>query len=237
MHLIMNRRSLTRLSVLAVQALGLISVAQAQSFNVDVDIFNGNPLGGAGAPSPGFGAAAGQTGFWNALPAQIINGFGLLDVQGNATGVTVNCTGSGGAFGFNNPSNGGDFNLLLNDADAIGTGGLTYTLNGLAPGTYRIFTYSVRPNVTVGSSDITVPGAVVPTVHVTGVMPGNSFVLGVTHSIHDITLTGGALQIRAAGTAGDYVNGFQIVSVPEPTTLSLVGLGALMSLRRRRQKQ
>lgn len=209
--------------------------AGAQSFNVDVDIFNGHPLVGGGAPSPGFGAAANQIGFGNALPATTLTGFALQDLTGASTGVTVACTGSGGALGFNNPANAGDFNFLLNDADRIGTGGLTYTISGMAPGSYRVYTYSARPNTTPGAADITVPNALVPTMHVAGVMPGNSFVLQVTHSIHDVTITNGTLQILAAGTVNDTINGFQIVTVPEPTTLSLVGLGALMSLRRRRQ--
>jgi hypothetical protein len=204
------------------------AAANAQSFNVDVDISNGNPLGGAGAPSSAFGAAANQPGVWNALPAQTISGFGLLDLQGNATSVSASCVGSGGAVGFNNPGNTGDFNFLLNDADRIGTGSLRYTLSNLANGFYRIFTYSVRPNVTQGSSDITVAGATIPTVHVAGVMPGNSFILGVTHAIHEVNVTNGTLQIRADGSPNDYINGFQIVSVPEPTPV--IALTALLIL-------
>jgi hypothetical protein len=210
------KRTSFRVGVAACLAFAF-AAANAQSFNVDVEIPNGDPIVGGGAPGSSFGAAANQTGFWNALPAVTISGFGLLDLQGNPTSVTASCVGSGGAFGFNNPGNTGDFNLLLNDADRIGTGSLRYTLSGLANGSYRIFTYSVRPNVTTGSSDITVIGAAIPTVHVAGVMPGNSFILGVTHAIHEVNITDGTLQIRADGTPGDYVNGFQIVSVPEPT--------------------
>ena len=42
---------------------------------------------------------------------------------------------------------------------------------------------------------------------------------------------------NTAGGAGNLINGFQLRQVPEPSTLALLGLPALLGLRRRRLKQ
>jgi hypothetical protein len=143
--------------------------------------------------------------------------------------------GSGGAFGYNNPINTGDYNLLLNDADPVGAGGLRYTLDGLLPGRYKIYTYAVEPQGDPWLTQVTVPGSTQGTVAVTGPMPGNQLIEGITHSVHDIDFAGGSLLIRAEDHwPASYVNGFQIVAVPEPASLSICGMGLAYVLRRRR---
>jgi hypothetical protein len=154
------------------------------------------------------------------------------------TGASVVATGNHSSGGWNNPANTGDYNLLLNDADEIGEG-FQYTITGLLPGRYLVYTYSVCPVPGfAGQADITVPGASsAETVRVQGLMPGNSFQLGVTHTVHDITLTGGTLQIQAVGVwPTAFLNGFQIVPVPEPGTLLACALGlAGTAIKRRRE--
>jgi hypothetical protein len=220
---------------IVVSALGAGSIVGAQGFNVDVDLFNSDPDVGGGAPSSFFGAAAGQVGFWNALPTGFSGGFPLRDLSGAASSVSVSTiVGWGGGGGWNNPINTGDFSLLLNDGESI-SGTLQYTITGLAAGAYRVFTYTPRPNGLPSAVNVTVPGSTSQNPQlVSGTMPGNTFIYLRTHSIHDVFITNGMLQIQAQAAPNNFVTGFQIVPVPEPATIAGVILPLGYLLRRRR---
>jgi hypothetical protein len=216
------------LAVLAVAALG-----PSQSFNVDVDLFNSPPEVGGGAPSSSFGGAAGQVGFWNAYPDNVSQSFPLQDIAGASTGVTITATGLGGSGGWNNPVNTGDFNLLLNDAQQVGNN-FSYTLSGLNPGPYLLYTYAVKPNSQFGEAFTTVSGSITSNPQrAAGTMPGNQFVLGVTHTVHEVDVTAGILRLQVEGPwPNAYVNGFQIVAVPEPATFAPLLFAGLFLVRR-----
>jgi hypothetical protein len=70
-------------------------------------------------------------------------------------------------------------------------------------------------------------------------MPGNSFKYLITHSIHSISLKAGDdLQIQfyePPNTGAQFVNGFQIVPIPEPSGFSIVIFGFLFVLLWRRR--
>lgn len=224
------------------------ALAQAQYFNIDVDQPGLNPPLGMGAPSSAFGAAAGQPGFWNTLSGVSYGPLALQDLAGNSTGVQVSVSASYSVLSdlaYNNPANTGDYALLLNDAEQVGslsTGGtLTFTFTGIANGTYSIYTYACMSQGLTSLAEVSVPGSTTfnPQI-VTGPMTGNAFALGITHSIHTIAVTGNTFQVVVnapvvAANQGTYVNGFQIV--PAPGGLAVLGLGALGGLRRRREKE
>lgn len=230
-----------QLKVLKLLPLGLAILASAashgQSIYVDIDVVIGGPAIGAGAPSSTFGAAAGTPGVWNAIPIGSQPLVTLLDIAGLPTSATYTSTGDGGGVGFLNPTNTGDFALLLNDANNVGNGvSSLYTISGLTPGEYRVFTYAVAPQGDTASTFITVSGtSSAGTQEVTGPMPGNQLILGVTHSMHDVFVAG-TLTIKAEGAfPTSYVNGFQIVAVPEPSTCALLFTGLAMIARHRRK--
>ena len=159
----------------------------------------------------------------------------LFDLNGAATSVTFSASGSGGGGAWNNPSNTGDFALLLNDSDAIGVN-FQYTIAGLAHGTYLVYTYAVRPNGLHSDVDVTIAGSVAPeTRHLSGVMPGDQFILGTTHTIHQVSVADGILRIQAVAPQNNQLNGFQIVAVPEPLSLTTVIFGAVLFGARRRR--
>jgi hypothetical protein len=145
-------------------------------------------------------------------------------------------SGGAGVLGYNNPNLSGDYAYLLKDAEAVGAGGLRFTLTGLAPGQYRIFTYAVKPQGEAWTTQITIPGSVQGTVDVTGPMPPNQLIDGITHSVHDIDFSGGSLLIRAEEHwPNSYVNGFQIQAVPEPA--SVAALAALLPILVRKRSR
>lgn len=211
------------------------SLATAQSFNVDLDVLGGPPEAGHGAPSSSFGAAANQPGFWNAVSCTSPGPEPLFNLGGQSTGVTMSVTGfgSGGGSGF--AINTGDYALLLNDYASI-PDSMTYTFTGLAPGAYRVYTYAVNATGLTVPVQVTVDGATGGAQTVTGPMPGNSFQYLVTHSIHDVPNVTGNLVLRLAGPwSNASVNGFQIVAVPEPATVAVLGGASLLALLRPRR--
>src|ERR1044072_8650102 len=195
------------------------SNSMAQSFNIDLEIGVGGPEVGAGTPDSGFAGAAGVSGFWNgvrangpAIPAV------LFDIHGQTTSATVWVTGGfGSAGGFNNSSVSGDYRLLMSDFADIGLP-VTYHFAGLLPGSYRIYTYAVDPASQITRDVlVTLPTAEEADMHVNGILNGNVFTQGITHSIHDLDLSGSNFELTVSGPEHHTrCNGFQIVSVPEP---------------------
>lgn len=224
--------------------------ALGQFFNIDIDCEDGSPpFLGSGVPSSSFGAASGQTGVWNLLNGLSTAPIPLVGLNGAATGatVTVSSTVFLSCLSYNNPTNTGDYALLLNDASQAGTivqgGSLTYTFNGIANGSYEVYTYASAPQGDLGqltASSVFVPGSTSANPQfVSGPETGNAFALGITHSIHDILVTNNTLIVDVSelpvGTYPAYVAGFQIQSVPEPGTATMLGLGiAIAAFLRRR---
>jgi hypothetical protein len=154
---------------------------------------------------------------------------------------------SSGAFsgiGFLNPSNTGDFALLLNDAMTVGSvvqgGTLTYRFTGFEASMYEVYTYAVRPQGQATSAPIEIPKAVANNVQiVTGPMPGNAFEHLVTHSKHVVDMSAnGSFSIgivQQPGTIFPFeINGFQIIPVPEPNSVIIVASVLLYAALRRR---
>jgi hypothetical protein len=226
----------------AVATLVMLSVATsapAQSFNVDIDLQGSNPALGSGVPSSTFGGAAGQPGVWNAF--QTSGPTPLVEIGGVPTAATVAITSTSTTptiLGFNNPDQTGDFGLLLNDGAQIGTtaqgGTRTYRFSGLIPGPYFITTYTARPGKFEGHLLIDVPGSAQGQLTASGVPTANTFTEGVTHVTHFLQLSGSTIDINLTdvpGAPAGYVDGFQVILLPEPASLAALIAPALL-LRR-----
>ncbi len=228
----------TPIRLVAAMSCAFAALAHAQSFNIDLDQPSAPPALGGGAPSNAFGAASGQAGFWNAVPSAAT--FALTDINGVLTAATITLTGSSSSLAFNNGTNSGDYRLLMNDARQVGTvvqgGTTTVTFNNLINGNYQLYTYAAPPQGTPGSTDVIVNGN---SMFAIGGASGNTFTLGGTHVIHNVTVTGNTLTMIVVDPPGDglpgYLNGFQLI-IPAPgAAASLAMLGAL-GLRRRRSE-
>lgn len=195
--------------------------AAAQSMNIDVGATN--PV-----PSSAYGGPAGSVGVWN----QYIGGVsaGLLDLAGNATGVSISGTG-GFLSGFNDPLTLGDDDALLDDFLNIPFIE-TYTVSGLSAGAYDIYvtTWTFGPLST--GVDVNTQGMQV----IGGVWTGG-FVPGATHSLHAVTLASAqnlVIDIYSINGALGAISGIQIVQIPAPGAACVLALGAFASARRRR---
>lgn len=219
-----------------VAALLLSAFSIPQGFNVDIDSPGSPPQGGGGVPSSAFGAASGQAGFWNMITVIGDDFDTLRGLDGALTSVTGQLVGpnNGGSHFF--AGNTGDYALLLNDASIIGSRDFTFTFSGLSNGWYRVYVYSAKINGEYGEADITVFGSSSANPQrVSGQMPGNRFEYLLTHSVHDIEVTSGELVIFGEGPFPNaYINGLQILPVPEPATAVSLALLGLMYLARRR---
>ncbi len=225
-------------AVLCVAAGAGTGAGQPFGLNVDIDAPGTPPQAGGGRPSSSFAAAGGQPGYWNAIPLLHQGPLPLFGLGGEPTTAALSMAGGYTGLAYNLPINTGDFALLLNDATQIGEF-LRYTVSGLEPGRYIVYTYSAKPNGQYGEADITVLGATAPNPQrVSGIMPGNRLEYLLTHSIHEVDIQGGELQIRSvAPWPNGFINGFQIVPVTEPCALlALAALSvALVSSKTRRK--
>lgn len=216
-----------RVSFLAVAVVAALPFAAfGQAFNID---FNN----AFGTPTAAYGAGAGQPGTWNDVSftgfAVPLNGLG-----GGATGVTAQVDGTAGPFSFNNAGTTGDDERLMDDLfDVGGVGGTgTVTISGLAAGAYDVYTYAWAPDSGTFITSVTVGGAALTS---GGAWPGVP-TSGITHTQHVANVGAGQnLVINVATSSGfGSLNGVQIAPVPEPATLSLLALGGIAVLRRRR---
>ncbi|HTF87150.1 MAG TPA: hypothetical protein VK843_01990 [Planctomycetota bacterium] len=188
----------TSLSALALVTV-LASTASAQGINIDIGSFSG-------APSSGYGAAAGQAGTWNMLTSAATTP--LTDIGGNSTTATVTSSVSVNfAFGFNNLGTSGDDELLMDDGH---DGNMTMDFAGLANGDYDVYTYAWAPDSATYFSNVAVPGSPDPMQAVGGNWPG-TLTQGITHAKHHITVTSGTLQVVITLSTGfTTVNGIQL---------------------------
>ena len=172
--------------------------------------------------------------------------FELVGLDGFPTPVRLEADRTWGLDGGSGwPGNTGDFNLLLNDSAHVGTlrdgGSIAYTWTGLKPGAYRVYTYAVDTAGYRVDTPVFVPNSTSENPQiVTGPMPGNAFSYHITHAVHDVAPDEGILQVIVEQPPGlkrgFHINGFQIVSVPEPGTMTILAVGALFLLARRRRE-
>ncbi|MCC6676113.1 MAG: hypothetical protein IT436_03115 [Phycisphaerales bacterium] len=186
--------------------LALAGTAFGQSFNIDINRSSGN---GAGVPSSAYGAAAGQPGAWTDVNSAGSATTFLKTLAGGSSGVTITRGVSGMTAStfdgvFDSGASGDAAKLLLDfeRLDAFGT--LIYTVDGLLPGTYAVFTYSVSPGDASHKSGVTVTGTTSAYQYSGGDLVSSSLTPGVTHAIHIVTIApGDPLKVRVS----DSING------------------------------
>jgi len=197
-------------------------------------------------------SASGNTLFSPASPGA--TNTGNATSSGTISPVTLSLS-----YGFDNGANGGvtqgqpswilSHAAVVNGANPLGTFGL----QNVPAGTYDLFLYGANFDGTRGASFTvssgTALGGITQTINPNAAPTGNAlnaFVLGQTYvefvgvtpdGSGNITGTWGAVSNPISGLSGEGdFNGLQLVLVPEPGALALIGLGlgGLCFLRRRK---
>ncbi len=204
--------------------------AMGQSINIDF----GLPGNG---PSDSY-AAAGLAGKWNSVegehtsignPTAI---YDLVDLDGNATGVTLHQFGGQDMItAGNDPSVEGDDAILMNDCIVTHSAGLETCLfiNGLESGTYEIITYAWMPNSPETDNRVRLDFDPV-TFDIGGAWTGEH-VEGITYSVHTQEITNGFIGLHSGNvpgadlSIGAAMNGVQLHLLADCGTLELVDGG------------
>jgi len=205
--------------------LAAVSSLRAENLNIDA-----NATAGA-VPGAGYAAAA-LPGVWNNWGCTTLPSAPLLDVNNNATDVTIERAG-GGTYSSASLGYTGDVAALLNDICDSPT---TITIRNLDPGLYDIYTYASDPDD---------PGLVFTNVTIDGItkpvggpaVVGGLLVENLHYSRHSINHLGGPIVVTVASSVnplGTYYNFNGIQIVPEPGSIGLLAVGALALIRRRR---
>jgi len=219
-------------------ALGAIS---AHSALIDVNFYS---AGYGGSTASGAAVVGGASDIWNGIAGDNGSGSGisLVDANGNTTSVTLSYDTSGGSAITSVAQNTQPNPSLMNDYLFNNTGGdITVTLQGLVASTpYDLYVYLASNDGGSGARAAEVTANSV-FASATG-DPQASFIPGQNYILLAATSdASGTINITESDSAGVNfsgevdMNGLQISSVPEPTTLSLLaisGLGLILFARR-----
>ena len=179
-------------------------------------------------------AGAGSPGFWNVIDQVSPSGVGQIrDTVGQLTPLTltttqtmVDVTPSAQPFSATDAP-------LLGDYLVGGANTFTLTLSGLPEGVYSVVVY------TTGRQDFPKPSTVTPfadplLAETNSGVYGGALQEGITHSVHEVSVPSTGLPLRISSSSDGFINGLQIIAVPEPGAAVLIGAACLLALLRRR---
>jgi hypothetical protein len=204
----------TFLSTLLLVVLG--GQALGQSFNIDV----GDNTVLYPVPIDSYGAAANQTGRWNAS-AHPYN-TALMRLDGAPSSATTSSTSSSSYSYFPSTLTGEDRKFMVDVQNLPNIGGpWSWTFNGLNNANYLLYTYAWAPENNGVLTRVDVPLSPDAAQDIGGVWSGSPHVAGVTYALHHINVTAGTFQVFVDGLNGNSgsVNGFQLVEVLPPIAI------------------
>jgi PEP-CTERM motif len=189
-----------------------------------------------GSTTETYGAAA-EPGVWNTYTTADDFPGSLLSTRGVGTDVTIAISGIGSGtrlFSANKPDTFGDNTATIKDYMYSTGFDMTIMLAGLENSVYRVYTYSVFDSVYSASNDtyVWVQGDSNSLQEIDGEWTG-ALEAGITHSLHNVIVTEGNLQIDLLGVTAT-INALQIVQIPAPSTLGLLAVGLAGVARQRR---
>ena len=207
----------------------LAGTAQAGLISIDFDTPTGSYTGGTYSGAAAMGSA-GDT--WNSVNVQTgVTSQALVDSSGGSTGVTLTRATSYDGSGSADTMAGSTYDTLMRD-NTHNNGVSGITLSGLADGTCDFWGYTPY-----GLGAMTLTSGVNT---ITGTEPGyfaSNGTLAMATEYLQITVTGGSLTISSTHR----MSGFQLVPIPEPSSMALLLLGlpfvGLFAWRKRRNRR
>ncbi|MDX2116600.1 MAG: GC-type dockerin domain-anchored protein [Planctomycetota bacterium] len=210
-------------------------LAFGQSLNIDIDRASGT---GSGVSASTYGAASGMNGVWTSVLPSNAAATTLLTLGGVNSGVTITRTGDSSSSGSTATTGSAstDYSRLIYDySDLFGPNDqVTYTLNGLDQGFYRLYVYACIPGTPGFYTDgfgstvyhgttigVELGGSTVGYATTTGPVVGGTFQKGVTHNVFNVLVGAGApaLAVQAYPSDNSYfaakaaLNGMQLVKI------------------------
>jgi hypothetical protein len=156
-------------------------------------------------PTSGYGAAAGQNGYWNRTGLGVT---ALSDTSGLPSGASVNVNANFGTGTYGVPSS--DDEMLLEDNFySMDGNSWSANLSGLVSGAYTVFLYAPS-NPSVPTGDMAVGGVVVSSIPGS---TGSNLIEGTSWVSAQVTVTDGTLMISGAGASYSGLAGIQVVPV------------------------
>ncbi len=196
-----------------------------QSFNVE---FNNGTQGIV--PSSSY-AAMGEAGVWNPFNIGAYSATGsLMNLDGSQSNVSISASWGGNVYNTAGPGT-GNFRYLLQDSiTSISDAGIRFS--GLMPGLYTVILYTSNAagSYRIADNSFAISGG-----------NSTSLVSGVNYRmLNDFQVENDSLTIFAT-TRTTNLAGIQLVHhatpVPEPATLAILGLGALVGTRKVRRSK
>ncbi len=164
-------------------------------------------------PSPAYGAAAYQAGYWNRVTGQgPFTSVPLVDVNGNPSMVTVEIAHGTQYEALDLAATTGDDEILLDHGLFTVHFGLPVRIHNIPPGSYRLFSYVVGGSFAYTS--VSIPSSVDLEQYTTSYLFSPGFVQGQSHTVHRINVQAG-VPLQLYWSAGAFLDGrldgFQIV--------------------------
>lgn len=181
-----------------------------------------------GTPSDSFGAGSGQAGVWNTLLGASWQ-TPLVDINGNETNAEFTDAFGTFEFAYDNPETTGDDESLIDDFLDLGfqdSAPRYFTVTGLNPGTYTVYSYNMAPDnetfitgVWVNDEDLEWVGGAW----------GGDYTDTVTHAIFEVTLAAGedlVIHTEVIYGYGSFA-GLQIIPHVNPCPADLTANGTV----------
>lgn len=219
------RKNVALVAIVACSLVAMASSASAALVNVDFG------WDADGYVQTGAGVIGASGDVWNTCDSLATGaGKALVTSSGTASGIMMYWS-SESIYGFNSKFSGTSVHPLTRDMLSGHTGGTVPSISlggSLAAGTYDLYLYSASDSDTRSGTYTVTAGETVISKTIGPQGSGNTLYQGGNYEVFRVTVGAGqSIGITGSSDVEVDINGFQLQSVPEPTSTLLLGTGIL----------